>query len=45
MSKDKGGKNAKKAPSTEAKKSTSDYQNGKATVSKIEVAAKKKVKS
>jgi hypothetical protein len=29
MSKDKGSKNVKKAPATEGKKATSDYQAGK----------------
>lgn len=33
MSKDKGGKNIKKAPATTGKKATSDYQAGKKTVS------------
>jgi hypothetical protein len=33
MSKDKGKKEAKKAPATEGKKSTSDYQSGKKSVS------------
>jgi hypothetical protein len=33
MSKDKGKKETKKAPSTEGKKSTSDYQSGKKSVS------------
>lgn len=36
MSKDKGSKNNKKAASTEAKKASSDYQNSKNTVSKME---------
>ena len=36
MSKDKGSKNNKKAPSTEGKKAPSDYQSGKNSVSKIE---------
>ncbi|WP_256009084.1 hypothetical protein [Desertivirga xinjiangensis] len=36
MSKDKGGKNIKKAASTETKKSESDYQSGKKSVSKAE---------
>ena len=31
MSKDKGGKNIKKAANTEGKKATSDYQAGKKT--------------
>lgn len=42
MSKDKGSKNVKKAPATEGKKTTSDYQAGKKTVSKDEVAINKK---
>lgn len=33
MSKDKGSKNVKKAPATEGKKASSDYQSGKKTVS------------
>ena len=44
MSKDKGGKNDKKAPSTESSKHKSDYQSGK-TKSSAEVVnpfAKKK---
>ncbi len=41
MSKDKGSKNVKKAPSTEGKKSTSDYQAGKKTLSKDDVVIKK----
>ncbi len=41
MSKDKGGKNVKKAPATDGKKTTSDYQAGKKTVSKDEVSIKK----
>ncbi len=41
MSKDKGSKNVKKAPSTEGKKSTSDYQAGKKSVSKDDSAPKK----
>ncbi|WP_256439345.1 hypothetical protein [Desertivirga arenae] len=36
MSKDRGGKNVKKAASKETKKSMSDYQSGKKTVSKAE---------
>jgi hypothetical protein len=36
MSKDKGGKNVKKTASTENKKSPSDYQSDKKTVSKAE---------
>jgi hypothetical protein len=42
MSKDKGSKNVKKAPATEGKKATSDYQAGKKTVSKDEVFVNKK---
>ncbi|WP_262887326.1 hypothetical protein [Mucilaginibacter agri] len=42
MSKDKGGKNIKKAPASEEKKSTSDYQAGKKTVSKDEATNNKK---
>lgn len=42
MSKDKGSKNVKKAPATEIKKSASDYQAGKKTVSKDEVTINKK---
>ena len=42
MSKDKGGKNVKKAPATEPKKIASDYQSGKKTVSKDATAAAKK---
>lgn len=42
MSKDKGSKNVKKAPATEGKKATSDYQAGKKTVSKDEVITNKK---
>lgn len=42
MSKDKGGKNVKKAPATEGKKSTSDYQSGKKTVSKEDAAVNKR---
>jgi len=42
MSKDKGGKNVKKAPASEGKKSTSDYQSGKKTVSKDDGTATKK---
>jgi hypothetical protein len=33
MSKDKGSKNVKKAPATEGKKATSNYQAGKKSVS------------
>jgi hypothetical protein len=42
MSKDKGSKNIKKAPATEGKKATSDYQAGKKTVSKDDVSINKK---
>jgi hypothetical protein len=42
MSKDKGGKNVKKAPSAEGKKVTSDYQSGKKSVSKDDFAINKK---
>lgn len=42
MSKDKGGKNVKKAPATEGKKATSDYQAGKKTLSKDELINNKK---
>jgi len=43
MSKDKGSKkNVKKAPATEGKTATSDYQAGKKTVSKDDVAMNKK---
>lgn len=43
MSKDKGGKNVKKAPSEDSKKGQSDYQSGKKTVSKdLVVPGKKK---
>jgi hypothetical protein len=41
MSKDKGGKNIKKAPATEGKKTTSDYQAGKKTLSKDDLNTKK----
>ena len=44
MSKDKGSKNEKKAPSTEGKKAQSDYQTGKTSVSKVEVSPKAKKK-
>jgi hypothetical protein len=44
MSKDKGSKNVKKAPSTETSKTKSDYQTGKATMSKDDVLAKNKKK-
>jgi hypothetical protein len=42
MSKDKGSKNVKKAPATEGKKATSDYQAGKNTVSKDEISINRK---
>ncbi len=42
MSKDKGGKNVKKAPATDHKKAPSDYQTGKKTVSRDEPSQKKK---
>ncbi len=42
MSKDKGSKNVKKAPATEGKKTTSDYQAGKKTVSKDDTTVSKK---
>lgn len=43
MSKDKGGNKEKKKPaSTEGKKTKSDYQSGKNSVSKIEPITKKK---
>jgi hypothetical protein len=42
MSKDKGGKNIKKAASTGAKKPESDYQNGKKSVSKTDLLSPKK---
>lgn len=41
MSKDKGKKEAKKAPATEGKKSTSDYQSGKKS-SSLDLSAKGK---
>jgi hypothetical protein len=44
MSKDKGSKNVKKAPSTENSKSKSDYQSGKSSVSKDDVVTKNKKK-
>lgn len=44
MSKDKGGKNVKKAPNADIKKKTSDYQNGKTSVSSIDVPSKNKKK-
>jgi hypothetical protein len=42
MRKDKGCKNLKKAPATDGKKSTSDYQSGKKSVSKDDVTINKK---
>ena len=42
MSKDKVGRDKKKAPNPAGKKASSDYQNGKATVSKIDLAPNKK---
>ncbi|WP_255679017.1 hypothetical protein [Mucilaginibacter sp. UR6-1] len=43
MSKDKGGKNIKKAPAANGKKANSEYQNEKTTVSKIiPIPSKKK---
>ena len=42
MSKDKGSKNVKKAPATEGKKATSDYQAGKKSSSKDDSAIVKK---
>ena len=42
MSKDKGSKNVKKAPATEGKKTTSDYQASKKSMSKDDVAINKK---
>ena len=42
MSKDKGSKNVKKAPSTVGSKAPSDYQSGKKSVSKLDIAPAKK---
>ncbi len=42
MSKDKGSKIVKKAPATEGKKATSDYQAGKKSVAKDDVTINKK---
>lgn len=42
MSKDKGSKDKKKAPSTEAKKAPSNYQSGKSSASKSDVTPPKK---
>ncbi len=42
MSKDKGSKDVKKAPTVGAKKAPSDYQAGKKSVSKIEIIPSKK---
>ncbi len=44
MSKDKGNKEVKKAANPEGKKSKSDYQSGKASVSKIEITSANKNK-
>jgi hypothetical protein len=44
MSKDKGAKNVKKAPSTEGKKASSDYQSGKKTTSTTDSGAGAKKK-
>lgn len=44
MSKDKGSKNVKKAPSTEGKKAASDYQSGKKSSSKDDTGAGAKKK-
>ncbi|RKR84835.1 hypothetical protein BDD43_5088 [Mucilaginibacter gracilis] len=41
MSKDKGKKETKKAPATEGKKSTSDYQSGKKSVSQLDLGSNK----
>jgi|GEM_PF-916604 len=37
MSKDKGSKDKKKAPSTEGKKAPSDYQSGKSSAARTEI--------
>lgn len=42
MSKDKGGKNVKKAPAAAGKKMVSDYQAGKQSVSRDEIAISRK---
>ena len=42
MSKDKGGKNIKKAASTEGKKAGSDYQSGKKSASTTDTPPPKK---
>ena len=42
MSKDKGSKNVKKAPAAAGKKMVSDYQAGKQSVSRDEVAINRK---
>ena len=42
MSKDKGSKNVKKAPATEGKKASSDYQASKKSVSKDDAPISKK---
>lgn len=44
MSKDKGSKNVKKAPSTEGKKASSDYQTGKKSASSTDSGAGAKKK-
>lgn len=44
MSKDKGAKNVKKAPSTGPKKAASDYQSGKGSASSSDVLPKNKKK-
>jgi hypothetical protein len=41
MSKDKGGKNIKKAPTTSSKKNLSDYQAGKKSTSNNFISNKK----
>ncbi|WP_255521553.1 hypothetical protein [Mucilaginibacter sp. JRF] len=43
MSKDKGGKNVKKASATDHKKAPSDYQAGKKTVSRDDTSQKKRL--
>lgn len=42
MSKDKGSKNVKKEPAAAGKKQVSDYQAGKKSVSKDDIALNKK---
>ena len=44
MSKDKGGKNVKKAPATGNKKALSDYQAGKKLISNNNLISNKKTK-